>query len=229
MFDGQFAPYQPLQFEAWQPPGYGLSVAATIVYTASNSISTDLTTYTHASLNLGTAGANRKIIVAVMGSSGGAATEVNTVSAGGTALNHAFRATVANGIVEFWIGTVAAGTSGDIVVVYNGSTNRSAVGVWAAYDILSDIPTDTGESSSDPGVVSIDVAAGGVIVAAVYSSSGTVTYTWTNLTESYDIAVETSRRASGAADAFASALTGRSITADGSAATTQNMAVVAFR
>ena len=25
MFDSQFAPYQPLQFEAWHPPGYGLA------------------------------------------------------------------------------------------------------------------------------------------------------------------------------------------------------------
>ena len=208
--------------------GFGVGLRpATVTYTDSSASDTDLTTYTFSSLSIGEASTSRHVIVAVLASN--AAATVSTLTVGGVSASLAKRATATNGIAEIWIVAVPTGATGNVVVTFNAGSNRASVGVWAAYNLLSATATDSDESNADPGVISIDVQAGGILVAGVYSASGTVSYTWTNITERFDIVVETTRRASGASLDFAAAQTGLSITADASAATSQTMVAAAFR
>lgn len=208
--------------------GFGVGLRpATVTYTDSSASNTDLTTYTFSSLSIGEASTSRHVIVAVLASN--AAATVSTLTVGGVSASLAKRATATNGIAEIWIVAVPTGATGNVVVTFNAGNNRASVGVWAAYNLLSATATDSDESNADPGVISIDVQAGGILVAGVYSVSGTVSYTWTNITERFDIVVETTRRASGASLDFAAAQTGLSITADASAATSQTMVAAAFR
>lgn len=211
--------------------GFGVGLRpATVTYTDSSASNTDLTTYTFSSLSIGEASTSRHVIVAVLASNSAATVStVSTLTVGGVSASLAKRATATNGIAEIWIAAVPTGATGNVVVTFNAGNNRASVGVWAAYNLLSATATDSDESNADPGVISIDVQAGGILVAGVYSSTGTVSYTWTNITERFDIVVETSRRASGASLDFAAAQTGLSITADASAATSQTMVAAAFR
>jgi hypothetical protein len=206
------------------------AVAATITFTDSSVDGTAGPAYTFSSQAIGTAAASRRIIVGAFGRSNAAVT-LTSITVGGVTATVVASATDNDGIVflrsDLAIVDFPAGTSASIVVTYSsaGSLARASIGVWAAYDLLSATPTDTANNNSDPMSAAIDVSAGGIIVGFA-TSDATATHTWTNLTERFDEAVEGISSHTGASDAFAAGETNRTITADPSAATTNQTLVL---
>jgi hypothetical protein len=147
--------------------------------------------WTFSSLDIGSAAADRVILVGVTNGSGTVAA-INGVSVAGnsaTAIVQADGASSPNEErAEIWAVAVASGTTGDVVVTTSAADRGCGVVVWAAYGI-STTAHDTATDAGDPMSVSIDIPAGGVCVgfcAVRSNSAGSSRWTWTGLTEDID-------------------------------------------
>lgn len=182
---------------------------------------TDVTTYTFSSQNLGTAASDRHIIVAVAARALGAtACTISSVTVGGVAatISHQVSNNTTNSnVVGLAIAAVPSGTTGDIVVTLSRSALRCRIAAYRATTInptATDTGTDTTAASSQVSDT-IDVPAGGCAVAVTMVAIVTppTTWTWGGVTEDHDATVETSASVSGASSAFAASQSGLSVTA----------------
>lgn len=226
-------------FNMYSPPPFFLSVApaAEGAFLTTDTSSANSTTYTFSSLTFGTAAADRYIVACFTTRGGGSNADIDSVTIGGVTATEvinatALQATVWNGTAIF-IAAVPSGTSGDVVVTYNVSTLRcgcslyrlTGLGSATAHDTASDTTFSGGELTD-----TIDVPAGGIVIAASGQDSGTTPgYTWTGVTEEYDEAVEANFDHSGGIETGLAVETGRTITAAiaGSPAA-QTMAAASF-
>lgn len=189
---------------------------ATIVFADADSQVATQSVFTFSAKALGTAGANRHIVV--MYYSEGAASQIlssatiNGVSA--TLINAASN----NRQVRPMIAAVPSGITGDVVLTFGGTRDRVAIAVFACYDLQSTTPTDTDNvASADPTVFSLNINAGGVGIAMVNCKVST-SWAWTNLTEGNDTVWNASADTfSSAALAYAAAQAALAITADNAA------------
>lgn len=194
-------------------------MAATVSWQANRQGFPDASTFTFTSVPIGTAAADRHVVMGVGGNDNVALyTIFPAVTVGG------ITATRAGGGVhrktdnlwarsDIYIALVPTGTTATIVVTWPNSIDRCGLGVWACTGLSGltahQIVTDT----LDPCNVSIDVPANGIAVGYMMTSGG-VTTVWTNLTERFDAIVESADAHSGADGAFATTQTGLAVTAD---------------
>lgn len=179
----------------------------------------DATTYTFSSQNLGTASADRYIIVATASRGLGATRSISSATIGGVSATKV--AEVANtgggntSTTCLLIAAVPSGTTGDVAITYDSGMLRCGIGMWAATALTSATPTDTATSTADdPTESTLDVNAGGFAIAVGYTANQATT-TWTGLTEKYDAQdLGEGITHSGASDTFASAQTNLTITCD---------------
>lgn len=207
------------------------SEPVTISYTDHAISTVDSNVITFSTRAIGTAAANRLVVVGVTGFNGVALRSVLSLTVAGVSATIVKATPGTNGAAEVWIAAVPTGATGDIVVTWSGGVQRTGIGVWAIYG-ASATAYDTGNSTADPLTDTINIDNGGVLIACEFSqgSGGTVTTTWTNITENYDESIEGNTSQSGASDAFATAQTGRTITATFSAGTVdQALAMASFR
>lgn len=208
--------------------GFGAKRAAggaAVVYTDESLRTTDETTASFTSQSIGTAATGRIIVVAA-GTVDTATNSISSATINGVSATVVGNAAVLGGGAYACIGMVYAvvdtDTSVTIDITWASSVFRTHIGVWAIYGAASSTPHDSGTSTADPGAVSgIDVPAGGVAIgaSAILDGSTGGTFTWTNLTEDYDVNGEASNEQySGASGEFAAAQSGITITADPSAA-----------
>jgi hypothetical protein len=99
-------------------------------------LTTNLTTYTFTAASLGTAHADRYVIVGVASVAGFART-ISSATIGGVAatLNHNQNLGFTGRIIS---AAVPTGATGDVVLTFSGAMTSCAIGVWAAYNIGSD-------------------------------------------------------------------------------------------
>lgn len=180
-------------------------------------LTTDLTTYTFSSENLGAAAGDRHIIVAIESRASSAGRTLSSVTIGGESATIAVQGTNSGGatscVAALAIAAVPTGTSGDVVVTFSGGMLRCAIQVYRVTSLTSATATDTDKYEADAGdpSVNLDVPAGGFAIGCgTGSSAGS---TWTGLTENHDaqIGAEASW-ATSASDTFVSAQTGLTIT-----------------
>lgn len=207
--------------------------AATISNTDHAVDASDLTTYTFTSKSLGTAQAGRKIIVVVGGLSGGSIT-ISSVTVAGNSATAVVNPSSSTGPAGIFIIDDSTNATGNIVVTFSGGSARCGIGVFAAYGLNSSTATATIDTTSDPGTGTLNITAGGVAVGYRLSDTygTTPTYTWTNLTESFDETIESVPKTShsGACSAFATTQTGLTITVNqSSSASTARMVAASFR
>jgi hypothetical protein len=140
---------------------------ASVVFTDSAVNTTSQTTYTFTNHPIGTAAANRKIIVAAECANN--ARTVSTITVGGVsaALISGTRVSEPSTTqVELWQADVPTGTTGTIVVAWSGvSGTRGSIGVWAVYGAGS-VEHAVAIDNSSPYNQDVAVPAGGIIVAA---------------------------------------------------------------
>jgi hypothetical protein len=132
--------------------------------------------------------------------------------------------------VALFIAPATANTTGDCVISLSGSWLRATAGVWNVLNLLSTTETDFESdttASSNTLSVSIDCNAGGAVFG-ISNLSNSSSSTWSGITESYDLAVE-SVNMSGAFANFASAQTGLTVSSQGTASANPCMAVAALR
>ena len=162
-------------------------------YQGVQSNGTDATVYNFTSFNIGTAAADRKILVPVGYGDGSFSATVSSVTVNGVsaaALAGTYvRSYVSN--VEFWIASVPTGTTGvTINVTMSAAVARVVAGAYALYGSAS-TASDTQTSIASPlSFSSLAVPAGAGVFAVAYKFGGTTGFTWTGLTEDNDTAIE---------------------------------------
>jgi len=170
------------------------SVPASVTYTGRASTTGDDPTFSAAAI--GTAAANRYIVVAVSSmqfseDSPGAHT---TVSVAGTSCTKVAEMAVNNSTDQprqsLWItnSAVTTGTTGDIVINTGANTSYIGAAAWAVYGITSNTPTDTATDGGNPSSSTIDHPEGGIIIAAATTQDLTPSQTsaWTGATEDFE-------------------------------------------
>lgn len=219
--------------------GFGaFDIEASVFFTANAKNDNALTTYTFSTQSIGAAQAGRRIIVAAGCPANGVDRTISSVTIGGDAATAI--GTIASGAgggafaqAQLFVLQVDTGTTADIVVTWSGAADRCSVGVWAAYDLQSSTPTATLTSTANPQTGTINVSAGGILIAAAFDFNGVptaATFTWAGPTERYDAQfVATNLFYSGASDAYAAAQTGLTVTATPSVFTAGAMAAASFR
>jgi hypothetical protein len=204
--------------------------AITAGFTDSSIDATNLTTYTFSSQALGTASADRKIIVGVSTNSTPGRT-VSTLTVGGVSATLVARQTSSNGeeMLEMWEAEVPTGTTGDVVVTWSTACDRCGIGLHSVYGAAT-LYADVYSDNADPMNASINVPAGGIVVGcAGWSAVGSAT--WTGVTETYDENLEAGTYHSGGYATHASASNGLSVTCDVSVASgaTGSMIIAVWR
>lgn len=153
---------------------------------------TDGTTFTFASVPIGTASATRRVIVGI-GWGGASATTLAGVTIGGVTatIDVDSGAAIGNRRTVIASAIVPTGTTANVVVTMNASTGRMGIGVWAADGI-----NPTGQTAivinAASGTLTTTTAVGAKVIAVGYSSrtSGSIIATWTGATERYNQVTE---------------------------------------
>lgn len=191
----------------------GSGAAATVTFRASNSLTTDTSTYTHSALSLGPTTDTRIITIAVGGPT---LRTVNSVTVDGVSATEVGHTDSGSNNVHMWRADPSASTTGDVVVTLSGNGGRCVVGVYSIANLSSTTPTDT---ASDDTLTTnalsdtINISAGGVCIGVAYTGGGNSrTTTWAGITENFDTLVELNT-ATGACDNFAAAQTGLTVSA----------------
>jgi hypothetical protein len=201
--------------------GFGVfsgGTPATVSFT--DNVATDAvqTTYTFTTRAIGTAAANRVVVISCSMEQSGPSglPTVASVTIGGISATQVATVTASDGteVLEMWEAAVPTGTTATIVVNLNNDSEFCAMGVWAVYGAgTTKYNSATSNSTGSPISASINSPAGGVIIAASAIGGGG-TWTWTNVTENFDATHRSgNRNYSGASLAYAAAQTGLSVSA----------------
>lgn len=202
---------------------------ATITYLQNTGDGTNLSTYTFASQNFGTASADRHIICTVCGrSSDGGARTITSVTIGGTTAAENVDTTSSGNVCGIYIAAVPTGTSGNVVVVFNTTMGNADIALYSTTGVGSTTATDSGTSTSNPLTYALDVVAGGIAVAIATSDNGAATATWAGLTERFDDATTGGNDKSGASDAFATTQTNLTVSCTWTGSTRPLYAAASF-
>lgn len=203
---------------------------ATISFLQTANTGSNLTTYTFSSQNLGTADANRYIIVAVCArSSDGSDRNLNSVTVGGVSATVNANSMFSGNTVALAVAAVPTGTTGDVVVTFSGGMGNCGIGLYRALDLSSTTAFDSATASdADPISANIDIQANGVCVAIAKTDNTAPQCTWTNLTEDYDTADGGGNCMSAASDEFASTQTNLNVQCDFTLQTRTVLAVASY-
>lgn len=172
-------------------------VAASVSYRANYSSTTNASSYTFTSSDIGTDTNRSLVVVAVHTGSGGT---VDTVTIGGVSATR-ISGTGGGLNVALWAASGVSGTTATIVVTTPSTADRCLIGVYALYNLISTTVVDFDSTFALSGSTSlnrtIDVKAGGVIIAMASSNATGRTFTWTGVTEAYDTSLEAAHSYSG--------------------------------
>jgi hypothetical protein len=144
-------------------------------------------------IDIGTPASDRLVVVAdVEVDSGRSPSTISAATLGGVTLTVGPTTTQGNSAIRLLYGVVPTGTSATLDITYGGKMDNRYYSTISLYDLDSSTPEDTNASAgSSPLTHSLSVTEGGVVVSAAGSIAATP-YTWTNITEEYDLANRTS-------------------------------------
>lgn len=172
------------------------------------------TTSTFSACNLGTATADRLIVVIVT-SAGGPIRSISSITIGGNSATLHVQSNASNGAQGVGIASlvVPSGTSADVVVTWSASSSNTGLMVFALKGYSNATPYDTdattnGTAYSTSQTATIDTVNGGVLIAASEHFVNE-TMSWSSLTEDNDFQVNsTTMRMSGGRKSLTSTASG---------------------
>jgi len=177
------------------------SIPLSVTYNATDSSTSNSTSYSFPTISTGVAASTRKLYVGVTtGSATDANTSVSAVTVGGNAATEVVGVTGNFAYVGFWGIDLPTGTSETIAVTASAGTLRCTVWSYSAYDAIGVNATDSGSSNvTSTWTRSIDVVNNGAVISSssFVPGSGSTT-TWTGLDEMTDQVLESARIVSSA-------------------------------
>ena len=140
---------------------------ATFEFLGAASPASAATTHTFAAMPLGSAVADRTILVCVVTQA-----TISSVTVAGVAATRDIEHSGGSSTrASLWRATVPTGTNGDVVVTIGSSTTRCGVGLYRIGGAVTVASTDT----SSP--VTLGVSAGDIAAACAYVTSGSASWT----------------------------------------------------
>ena len=127
-------------------------IDSTLAFTASAVNSAAQSSYTFSSQAIGTASADRVVVVGTSGGSG-ATDAVSSMTIGGVSAVKAIGIVNSTG-TEIWYATVTSGTTASVVVNWGGTKSRCGIGVWALTGVSGVGATNSSTSSTSTLTVS---------------------------------------------------------------------------
>lgn len=140
----------------------------------------DRTNYTFAGCDIGTAGATRRVLIAYEYNPNSATQVASATIAGVGATLHG-ECSFAGRCVGFLSAAVPSGTTGTVVLNFNGECHRCGIDVIATYDMAA-THTDIEEDESSPFSQSLSVPEGGAAFGASYANYNS-NYGWSGIAE----------------------------------------------
>ena len=207
----------------------GGAANADAIWAAYNYRVANQTTYTFTAHGIGTAAANRYVVVLIAGGANGRTVSSVTVAGQSCTVISTLTNGVRDAAMAITASPVTSGTTADVVVTWSGGENRCHIGTYALTGIGSKTPTDTGtDTGSGNRSTSIDILAGGSAIGLMVHSAGTSgSTTWTGLNEDVDTSGDGVITFSAASLDSSTAQTGLSVSATGSS--TSLLIVAAWR
>jgi len=169
---------------------YGKDIASTrsdltATFEASYTNNTTLATYTFSSCDLGAGTTNKRVIVGTSGAGNVGNEVIQSVTIDGITATEVIQNDSAGGgrpAGLYYADTNS--TTGDIVVTFDTSCTEAGIGVWST--TADATPFDTGSSTANPGVATIEGPEDGFTIGYYLSATGGTGFAWTNLTEDFD-------------------------------------------
>lgn len=183
--------------------------------------------YTFSSQNLGTAAADRVIIV-LFKWEGAAGVTASSITIQGITATFTQANSINNTAIA--LATVPTGTTGDIVINLGVAlAYEMGIGMYSTNNVSSLTPYDNQNSSATPGSVSINVPTSGFVVgvAGTRNDSAVSNIVWSGLTRDYFQAIRSNAVQSGASGS-PSGQSGYSVTATYTGGDTFGMQVASF-
>lgn len=198
------------------PPFMSGTADKVLTYVNRYLLTTNTTTYTFSSCDLGVASADRRVIVGAH-MYGSTSRSLSSATINGVSATELTTDTALTGNCVLIIAAVPTGTTGDIVLTWSGSCAGSAVTVWYATGLTSDTPVAAAQAFSATSVSSGSLATvdGGFLVAAAtirYNDGTLRTHSWTNANEQVDVELENTGTDGASFSGAHVATTGASIT-----------------
>lgn len=189
---------------------------------------TDTDPYTFSAQALGLPHPFRTIIVGVHVEDAATNFSISSVTVQGLAATQAIATgnTPAIKAAIYAVG-VKSGWTGDVVVDLSEAVTSCGISIWAAYNLDSITPTETGSTALDNTAITLITKPDGFVIAASTNAAAGDTCTWTGVTEQYD-ANATDIQMTGAHFAPTSGVS-VSATADYVTGTAQQTVAAAFR
>lgn len=215
----------------WNPIEYvpsTISDPGGVTYVSNASSTANATGYTFSGQAIGTANANRQVIVGTSAQrSTGSPQATPTVTIGGVSATEVVGKASTDALyAALFVANVPSGTTADIVVTWPQSSNSCDIGVWAI-NTANFYVRDIISSNASPGTDTLSNMSGdGFVVAYCGWNTASADVTWVGATEDFDISNAESANASGASSSITSD-SDLTITATYSA-TNSNRAMVAF-
>jgi hypothetical protein len=182
----------------------------TYTYNTFDFSNANTTAFTFTSKSIGTAAANRKVVIVVGGNAD--LRTVSTLTVGGISASLVKRQQNADGTSEIWQADVPTGTTANVVVTWSGPQNTCGIGSYSLYGAAA-AASATASNTSNPLSTTINIPAGGVCIGTVQQYGGSQTWSWSGLTEDFDSTMGGSRPFSGASTASSGGVTGQTVTA----------------
>jgi hypothetical protein len=168
----------------------------------------------------------------VVSATSGGGSEVASVTIGGVSATLVIETTggIAQDFQCLYQADVPTGTTGDIVVVFDGGVGQCGIGVWRVTgagtgpSAANDTDMDVTASGAMP--LAVSCPANGVIIVAA-KNVNSATHTTVGVTEDFDGTVESVLTHTGASDEFATTQTNLDVTVTPSASNNEQGAVCA--
>lgn len=194
---------------------------------------TNLTTYNFPGLSFGAAGSAARPKSMVVCAFASSVANLVSGSIGGVAGN----VLVNTGDLAASCGMMIApcnDASGEVIVTWSDAATRCGIGVFSLFNNYSVVPTQakfTTTVAANALNQTINVAGGGAVIAmAGNNETVSATWTWTGITENFDVLLETTRSMTGGSQSFDLSRSSLSVTAQSAMAITSGgMVIASFR
>lgn len=166
----------------------GGGATPTITFLQCTNNTSDLTTYSFAGVNIGTANATRSLVISVSGRDSATVFTVSTVTVDGSGATERLELNVGDTVGDLYTIAWPTGTTATIAVTFSEAVITAGICVGTLNDAASLVPNDTASVNNGTTGTTItldtDVSAFGVAVGFCFS--GNDTWNWTGLTERDD-------------------------------------------
>lgn len=166
------------------------------------------TTVTFSGVSIGDEDPSRRVVVCLTAPSGSSRRVNSFLIAGGSAGGTQNTSSSLHNSV--WSRVVASGTTADIEITMDGNVYYFGIAVYALYNLSSGLTASASNtvSSATSNTDTVAVQEDGILIASHLNGGfGTVSTTWTNVTEDFDSGVRSSASAQGLAEDAAYSVT----------------------